>query len=228
MSSARRLVESSGSFWREIAPLLSNYVKKVNLGGYTRIDPPIESTASKGRQFIINETAFQGLAAHVSGTSLDIDAAYASVQNKWSARLPTSNQIMVPLTSDEQADISQLVHRISEYRRLYGINPCQYGAVIPAIGRLETVEVDLMSPSVLGEVKAGGRPFRSIDFRQLMLSIIALQGVGDDHRLVLMNPREGTVWSERTHDFIETVCVRPFAEFIHESTFYLSDSGTSA
>lgn len=228
MSSARRLVESSGSFWKEIAPLLANYVKQVNLGGYDRIDRPIESSTSKARHFLINETAFESLSARSMGGKIDIDSAYTGVQEKWIARLPANEHIAVPLSVEERSEAVELVTRISAYGRTYRIEPCRYGVVIPATGRLEAVEIDLLADGMLGEVKAGGRPFRSIDFRQLMLSVIALRDIAQEHRLVLMNPREGTVWSELTYEFIESVCVRSFAEFMHEATFYLSDSGTSA
>ena len=46
--------------------------------------------------------------------------------------------------------------RLATYRRDYGLKDSLFGALIPAVGRLESVEIDLLSAVAIGEVKSGG------------------------------------------------------------------------
>jgi len=228
MISARRLVESSGNFWRDLAPLLPNYVKHVNMGGYERYDPPIRSGTEKARHFLVNELAFTCFSRKLLPQSVPAENAYGKLQAKWLARLPNNPWIDSPLTPDEIEDLKSLVGRLSSYSRALGLSDALFEHVVPAVGRLEAVEIDILTDRVICEVKAGERPFRSIDFRQLIVALIALGRVRVSSDLMLMNPREGLVWSENAKDFIEAISLRPFSEFFGDSVYELSEVGLSA
>ena len=100
-------------------------------------------------------------------------------------------------------------------------------ANLPGVGFLESVEIDVVGSDGICEVKAGDRNFRSIDFRQLLLACVTLPDRIVSDWLVLINPREGIVWRERAETFVETVSLRPYAEFVAQARYYLSDAGVS-
>lgn len=226
MNSARRLIESSSSFWRELAPLLPNYVKHVNMGGYERLDPPIRRGTDKSRHFLINEAAFKCFARGVATTGPMAAEIYAALQVKWAARLPANTSVAVPLSEEESQELSELSSRLAIYKKLLDNSVAEYEKVIPAFGRLENIEIDILTDKSIFEVKAGERPFRSIDFRHLILAGAVLDRPGQ--KVILLNPREGVVWSETLSDFVETACLRSLSELIPEIRYYISDSGISA
>ena len=45
---------------------------------------------------------------------------------------------------------------------------------------------------------------------------------------MLINPREGLVWSELAKEFVEAVSLRPLPEFFGDSVYELSEVGLSA
>ena len=226
MNSARRLIESSSSFWRELAPLLPNYVKHVNMGGYDRFDPPMRRETDKARHFLVNELAFKCFASGVSPGGPAVESIYDDVQQKWAGRLPANASIGAALSDLEREELSELVGRLVVYQRSIDTGTAEFEKIIPAFGRLENIEIDILTDNSVFEIKAGERPFRSIDFRQLILAITVLDRPRP--KAVLINPREGVVWSENFSDFIETVCLRSLSELIPEVAYYLSDSGISA
>lgn len=61
------------------------------------------------------------------------------------------------------------------------------------LGKLNTCEGDVFADGTLYEVKAGGRPFRSLDLRQLILylTLNRFSGQYDIQNLGLYNPRQG-------------------------------------
>lgn len=228
MISSRRLVESSGNFWRDLTPLLPNYVKHVNMGGYERYDPPIRSGTEKARHFLVNELAFTCFSQGLLPQSEQAASAYELLQKKWLARLPTNLWIDTPLTPDEIGDLTSLVYRLSTYSRMLKLAGASFEHVVPAVGRLEAVEIDILTDHAICEVKAGERPFRSIDFRQLIVALIALGSGRGSNTLMLINPREGLVWSELAKEFVEAVSLRPLPEFFGDSVYELSEVGLSA
>lgn len=228
MISARRLVEASGNFWRDLTPMLPNYVKHVNMGGYDRSHTPIRRGTEKARHFLINELAFSCFAQRLKTTGPDASECYSQLQSKWSSRLPNNPWIELPISDDERADLSEMVSRLAQYSRNLNLGDMEFEVVVPAVGRLEAVEIDILSISAIVEVKSGERPFRSIDFRQIILSAIALEKVSRRDRIILLNPREGIIWEESLTKFIEAVSLRTFAEFVDDAFYELSDVGISA
>lgn len=225
MNSTRRLIESSSSFWRELAPMLPNYVKHVNMGGYDRHDPPIRRDTDRSRHFLINELAFKCFAGRVSPSTSEAENIYTKLQAKWRARLASNTAIDQPLSSLERNDLSELVSRLLIYKRDIDDSPAEFEKIVPAFGRLENIEIDILTGRSIFEVKAGERPFRSIDFRQLILAAAVLESPRPN--IALINPREGVVWTDNLFDFVETVCLRSMSELVPEIQFYLSESGIS-
>lgn len=191
MNSARRLIESSSSFWRDLAPMLPNYVKHVNMGGYDRFDPPIRRETDRARHFLINELAFKCFANSIPSTGPAAETIYEALQAKWSSRLPANLAIGVALSDLEREELAELVGRLAIYKRSIDNGQAEFEKVVPALGRLENVEIDILTDASVFEVKAGRRPFRSIDFRQLIIASAVLESPRP--RLVLLNPREGII-----------------------------------
>lgn len=226
MNSARRLIESSSSFWKELAPMLPNYVKHVNMGGYDRYDPPIRRDTNRARHFLINELAFKCFASGAAPSEPAAETIYEGLQAKWRTRLPSNTAIEDSLSNLERNELSELVSRLAIYKRSIDDSPAEFEKVVPAFGRLENIEIDILTDKSIFEVKAGERPFRSIDFRQLILAAAVLKSPRP--KIVLINPREGVIWTDSLADFVETVCLRSMSELVPEIHFYLSDSGISA
>jgi hypothetical protein len=227
VSSARRLVEGAGSLWGEIAPLLPSYVRRVNLGEYDRIFPPHPSTVDPKRQFIVNDAGFDIAANYLRGRTSDPRTMLSNVASKWRSRFKDTAVIEEFFSAEEIQDTIIIANRlvtILEDRKLLITN---YNITLPGLGRLENVEIDVYGNSLIGEVKAGYRPFRSIDFRQILLACV-VHGVDcADHNIFLINPREGIEWRCRASDFVQAISLMPFSEFINEFRYVLSEVGIS-
>jgi len=228
MSSMKRVIESSGGFWRETTPLLPTYVRQINLGSYDRTHAPLSSETDRSRHYLINDVAFSMTAAIVGGSSPNLDDVAQQVAAKWRVRIGVS-----PLTDDTFDELERVeVKRLTDRLRLMIDKHCgeisAMPVTLPGVGLLETIDVDVIAKEGLAEVKAGERSFRSIDFRQLLLACIALGDRAAGACLILLNPREGICWKEDATSFVEVISLVSYPEFVSRSRFYLSEAGTSA
>jgi hypothetical protein len=211
-----------------LAPLLPTYVRRVNLGEYDRTFAPLPSKVDPRRHFIVNDAAFDLVADRQRGNDLNAETALSYVATKWGARLgdrmPGRDREFSKLEIREVEDLAFRLHvMLSDFVD----RATSYNRTIPGVGRLESIEVDFDNASTIGEVKSGSRPFRSIDFRQLILSCVVEGPSSSAKELVLLNPREGTVWHRQSAEFLETISLMPFSEFIGEFRYVLTDVGIS-
>jgi hypothetical protein len=74
----------------------------------------------------------------------------------------------------------------------------------PGCGVLSSCEGDLIQGTCLYEIKAGDRPFRIVDLRQLLVYSALAYAAGRlaFSRVGLLNPRRGVMW----HTSLEDVC----------------------
>lgn len=136
------------------------------------------------------ETAF--LIARHDGVLSDADLAQAEEDARaFVSQLPRSDQVTSPLTNAEWYEIEQIRTKIAIYTST--LAEPEFSPVVPGCGVVDQAVCDVTSGSEIVEVKAVVRPFRSMDFRQLLTYMAMLYASGKRFdRLTLLNPR--TAW----------------------------------
>lgn len=226
MNSTRSIV-ANGALWRELTPLLPALVKQVNMGSFQRFAPPLPSKVSPQRHFLVNDTAYYIAADQIYGRTVDISKTFAAIAEKWKERLANSESINETPSRLESTETLLLARRLVVALKPYTDPSITFSVKLPAFGRLESVDIDVLSDTIIGECKAGDRPFRSVDFRQLILAAAAIGESSRTRHLLLINAREGKLWHSATEEFIQSVSLCNFSEFLYRVRFELSDLGLS-
>lgn len=211
--------------------MAGTYIRECN-GMAARFSPPVDSELPSDLRGVVNEIGFRLYAESV----------------KREQPLPSlSRETVEGCTRDALNHISRLrqLHRgpleapdnvamqeafvIAERLRLFFV---QAGKPKPNIfpnfrgsGWLDACEGDALADGVLFEIKAGDRPFRSSDIRQL-LCYCALNFASKDYEIAdvcLVNPRLGRYITES----VETLCLRmsgrPAVEVLSDVIQYVTE-----
>ena len=222
------------SFWRTISPLSEDFVKSINVLVLNRYETPLQSDVSSSRRALINELAFEVFSRSIINNK-SVDAIVDAIEDislevsAYLSNLRTSSpQFNSELSVDEMEEISKLSHRLIAFftsKKDIVIKPKFDGC-----GKLNHCFGDVFADGVLYEIKAGGRRFRSIDLRQLVVynSLNQFSDKYEIKELGLYNPREGfhfkidhnefskqfsgLTTSELTHRIIYEIC---YDEFVH-------------
>ena len=203
MITATQFCKTHSSFWRDVAPTMDLFVRRINLGQYERDFPEMKAVTRPTRRGFINEISF----------SLFCENLRRGL--RWPANDPTSNEIhhAVELVRSsavdrgiddyrrlgepnlsEIADISEQVNRLMRNFTIgYPMGDVIAEPIFRGCGIIDTSKGDLLASSTLFEIKAGDRLFRSIDVRQLII-YAALNHVAKEFKVDkvgLFNPRVG-------------------------------------
>jgi hypothetical protein len=198
MISEIEFIRDHTSFWRQIAPLSEDFVRRVNLAVLDRYDSEIISKIDVSRRALVNEVGFDIFASCCVGKSKLKDMSRDEVDmisNKASqriSRLRAGGPIFSPsLTPGEFAEARDIAEKLAsffgKFTRLE-VHPKFNGC-----GQIDSCYGDVLADDVLYEVKSGGRQFRSVDLRQLVL-YMALSRASKQYcvrSLGLYNPRQG-------------------------------------
>lgn len=186
---------SYSSLWRALAPTLDLFVRQLNRGLYERTFAPIPSDVTPNRRAFVNEIAFELLCqspyeASTQDLASAVDTARQALQS-----LPGDKQWLSENPDDcETAEVRELARRLSlwflaEEPRTTVLTKPKF----PGCGYVDTSYGDAIAGTTLVEIKAGERPFRSTDIRQLV-TYLALNLASRSFTLEavrLLNPRIG-------------------------------------
>ena len=201
MIDARRFATVYNAFWQSTTPTCELFVRRVNLDGYERLDPPLDGPREGGRQALAAEYAFARLAiqhqqqadAVQNPLGEEVHAlAWQAATDQLSPYAVQGLDIETPFREEERIDALKITDRLMKFfsrRRLpLTIRPCFRGC-----GYIDTSQGDVMFGSTLFEVKTVDRMIRGIDIRQL-LTYAALNKNAKCYNLShigLYNPRRG-------------------------------------
>jgi hypothetical protein len=222
MISETYFAQNFTSAWRLLAPALDIFVRKINLGLYTREFTPMVSTIAASRRAFVNEVAFGIFVQQMSFGDLAEDVVVKAISE---ARALISKleavdaEAIADLDSAELNDCHEQVFRL---RRFFnGISrggPLESRPIFSGCGIIETCEGDVFYDGALFEVKAGSRSFRSVDLKQLLVYSALNKAVGARalSRLGLFNPRMGISFQHSLEDVCQEVSGRSSIDLLDE------------
>ena len=190
------------SFWRTTTPTMDGFVRNLNSGLYHRDFHPIDAMTAPNRRSFTNELAFEVFCINVRAVQRGefAKALAESLQDAIPAvrsaalRAALDGDTSSALSADELADIDEQVRRLT-------LRICP-GLIVHAVvlspefsgcGMIDTCRGDVLVGETLFEIKAGDRPFRALDVRQLV-TYVALNYAGHQRAIstvALVNPRVG-------------------------------------
>lgn len=225
-----RQLSRHASVWHFLAPMLDNYVRRLNREMVTVVGAPLPDDAHcrPDRRAVVNETAFDLLGVHLNGG--DVEHAVAGVAGGVEARLSRlerAPRIEGGLSKPESEEVVALFRNLlALLEELPG--KVDYHPLVKGCGFLDSVHADLCVGASLVEVKGGLRPYRAVDLRQLLVyAFLAL----NDHKILedvaLYNPRKATLFAAPIDAVCEAVSGLPSAELVSRFVYLVSDPGLS-
>jgi hypothetical protein len=189
------------SFWREVTPFMDSFVRKLNRGLYERDWQPMNSAINSARRAFVNEVAFSVLCAGLerfktnSPQPSELEAVEVAEREVRSARaFSRDNDYEGALSEEEVRDAQEQVRRIARCVSRFGdlkLAVCR--PKFPGCGIVDNCEGDIILATALFEIKAGDRPFRSVDLRQV-LTYATLNHTSQAYQIDqigIINPRVG-------------------------------------
>jgi hypothetical protein len=197
------------SFWREVTPVSEIFVRRMNLLA-GRAGPPLASVVEPSRRAFVNELAFCMFAdlRSQSGEVLtrvalsDVDLRRLSrVAMLRIQAVQQTGGIVREVTDEEVAEAQALVQRLEEYFSNSTNVMCEPS--FKGCGILEACQGDVLASGCLYEIKAGNRPFRSEDVRQVLIYAALDRASGGGayiEGVAFYNPRQGREFSITLRD----------------------------
>jgi len=217
------------SFWRLATPTMDGFVRRLNKGAYTRDFLPMGARVSPNRRSLVNELAFDALCRLIGAQKADekVESIEDFVLASSRAGLDDASD---GFSKDETQDAVEQVRRL-QLRLLagQGLTRIECKPPFPGCGLVDKCEGDVRVGSILYEVKAGDRPFRSVDFRQV-LTYLALNYASSARailRVGLINPRVGVSIELEAEDLCFEVAGRHPAQLLEFIAYSLSSGDVS-
>lgn len=201
MISEHHFANNYTSVWRTITPLGDGYWHVENKL-VSRINPPLKSHSPKSQRAIINEVAFLAFCS-LYGQSRPIDRqlvlhevaekfedAQAYVRRFTNLEKQAENSFNETCSKEAGNLVLRLLHFFTE-PSLVQVKP-----KFPGCGLLSECEGDVILDKCLYEIKAGDRPFRVTDLRQLLIysALAYARRTMNFNSIGLFNPRTGVTW----------------------------------
>ena len=200
MIDAAQFARSYASTWAVLTPMSEEFVRHVNGVWCKRIFPAVRSRrVLQSRRAFINEVAFRIFSREAQGgqtaRSLFVGEKEATdelqrlmLDERW-ARFGD----VAGFNVYERHEITALLYRLRAFFQRDKGDALQLNPAFPGCGIIDKSYGDVIKGKALYEVKAGGRFFRSIDLRQLLVysalnkeaSAYAITDIG------MFNPRVG-------------------------------------
>ena len=212
MISERKFSNSFSSFWNGLLPTADSFVRRMNLS-LDRYCLPTESIfeTNRDRRAVINELSFRLFMELARGNELSSSdkMELSEKVSHYIEKLGPNIKIDLPITQDELSEAESLTSSLSDYFPDREISNLLFWPVFRGCGRIHVCKGDIISNKKLIEVKAGDRPFRVTDIRQVItyLSLNSISKQYDLKNIALVNPRKGLSF-ETTVEFLIEDCSR--------------------
>lgn len=234
MTTETAFAQHHTSTWRLLAPAMDLFVRKINLRLYAREFPVLKSETASNRRGFINEIAFNLFAECPEESSELTDEIFLSAVDDARERISRLEEVPISAlarpSSIEKVDCKKLLARlriffqkVSKQKRLE-IRP-----QFPGAGIIGSCEGDVFFNSTLFEVKAGQRPYRAVDLKQLLTYAVLNHAsrARPLSELGLFNPRMGTSFRAPLDDICHEISGCTSAELLPEITRVISSGDLS-
>lgn len=208
MISEIAFIRDHTSFWRTISPLSEDFVRHINVRVLDRHENEFISKIGTSRRAIINEVGFElfcrcrktgsPLEDIVSSEIEDIAGKASTYISHLRAKAPDFGSSMNADEIEESKEIGRRLLNFFKRFKTVVVKPEFSG-----FGQLDTCYGDVIADDTLYEIKSGGRPFRSIDLRQLILYLTLgrASGAYAIKNLALYNPRRSFHYATSQNEF---------------------------
>ena len=234
MITEKRFVSSHHAFWRELLPMGEHYIRTVNQE-LPRFCEPLKSYSSPRFHGIVNELAFRLFVRSTREDSSPEDLGAQAIADELAGALAFIKSFRQhgrgPLPTPGEVELTEaimLAQRTAAFFEQSSCGPLLTQPRFPGCGWLSECEGDVLASTVLYEIKAGDRPFRMQDVKQVLvycaLNFAAkLYDIGD---ICLVNPREGRYFSESLSQLCELISGRSAMHVLSDVVEYASQSDT--
>lgn len=228
----KRFASSHHAFWRELLPLGEHYIREVNQK-LARFEEPLASASLPKYHGVVNELAFRlfirTATENVSLADLTDTVILTELSHtiRFIEAFRQHGRGSLPsLEKDEIAEALVLVRRLSAFFQRGSDAPLVAQPVFAGCGWLSECQGDVLSSDTLYEIKAGARPFRMLDVKQVLV-YCALNFASKCYNIrdvCLLNPREGTYFSETLNRLCELISGRSAVDVLGEIVEYVSEA----
>lgn len=203
MISERRFVEVFSAFWQELLPMGERYIRWQNLA-LDRYTTPLMTSGNPHKRGLINETASRLFAKWIKhGLANEIPDTLVEESRKEAVNFvrrfrDSSLKLQERFSDEDEEEVLNLVRQMQEFPffRNHQGNLVAFPR-FDGCGIIDSCNGDLLTKGTLIEVKAGDRPFRLVDVRQVLV-YCALNHAKPMHKIeeiLLINPRRGVYFS---------------------------------
>lgn len=226
MISERKFSNSYASFWTQLLPTADVFVRHMNLAN-KRFRPPVGSiTSDRDKRAIINELGFRLFAARADG--LEINGEYKRSleleSRTYIGRLVRDISEMPPLSTKEMEESEHIALALATYFDSQKLNYLVFLPPFKGCGWLEACKGDIINGARLIEVKAGDRPFRITDVRQV-LAYLTLNFAAKQYPLsevAFVNPRTCMCYECEVDSFVERCSGRKAVDIFEDIIEFVS------
>ena len=221
MISETEFASRYSSTWRMLAPMTEDFVRYVNGAWYERKFAALRSRhVQPQRRSIVNEVAFQAFALDIFNEQSEepnfffdpFSSAIEQVANdeRWSAQ--------GRLNTYERQESVILYQRLNQYFRKGHTEGIVILPKFQGCGLIDGCTGDIIVGDALYEIKAGGRFFRSIDLRQLLVYSMLNRRAGtyQVEQLGMFNPRVGICYKASLAEICYEVSGKPADELLSD------------
>lgn len=232
------------SIWRTLTPTSELFVRRINGELYQREFAPLVTATAPERRAFINAIAFNAFCDRVGAAQksvfpaarpslVDKETLGAAVNNARDEVCKMENLLPFEIPDPEAHELSdsqaQLVRLESFfYRETIGTH-LLLRPEFPGCGIIDRCYGDVLASTCLYEIKAGERPFRSIDIRQLLIycSLNAEAKTYVINEVALFNPRRGVSFKVGIDDLCFEISGRSSAELLWDLSRVVSSGDIS-
>lgn len=217
-------------FWQSLLPMMENHIRSTN-ERLQRFARPMVSSAPTATHGLVSELAFRMFvtSAHekLPVEDLSSDQIRACVEAATSHIRGMRQLSRTPVPDPRPNEIAEAT-LLAERHALFfkRADELILMPTFPGCGWLMECSGDVISDSMLYEVKAGQRGFRSLDVRQTLI-YCALNFAAKQHDIAsvcLVNPRLGVFIEEDLEDLCLSLSGAPAVEVLAAIVEYCSES----
>jgi hypothetical protein len=222
---------SHSAFWHQLLPMCEQFVREINAEA-PRFSDPLSSTVPADARGLVNETGFRLFAAarkHATPPRSVSEEIFEKCEGAAMNHVATMRQFnrVRPRSLDPVArrETVLIAERLTSFFAQTGIENLTIFPRFSGCGWIEECHGDALGESILFEVKAGDRPFRSSDLRQV-LCYCALSFASKDmdiSDLCLVNPRLGRYVGITLQEACLRTAGRSASSVLADITAYVSD-----
>ncbi len=209
-----------------------HYIRTVNLE-LARFVAALDSSSDPRFHGIVNELAFRLFVrtskegrllkslteSEITASVLEAKRFIESFRQHGRGRVPKPGEA-------EIRESIVLAQRMKTFFDRVSVSPLIFQPIFTGCGWLNECEGDILSSNVLYEIKSGERTFRMLDVKQLLV-YCALNFSAKSYDIAevsLVNPREGTYFSEPLNRLCELLSGQSAMEVLGDIVEYISES----